>query len=464
MWKLVRFGAGGVAVLAVALVLTGCIATMIDKSLNSSYIATDLPKPGPADREWHNTLFVADMHSDTMLWDRNFLIREDYGHMDLPRLIEGNVGLQVFAVVTKTPNKGKAPAGSELLPGVYKEECLAHDTINMAGWLQVAQLRPIENWYDLEARAMYQANRLKAFIAESNDRRLTDPDAPYMMLIGSDEDLRDLIQRRAKGERVVGAMLALEGAHWIGKDEPDVGAGIDRLIGEGFRMLAPTHRFNNALGASSEGCNQLEALTESGEAFIRYADKKGLVLDLAHATDTGIARAAELVTGPLIVSHTGIRARCPEGEGCVYERNLADAEVQAVAKTGGFVAIGYWPEAVGQGMAGIIAAFNAAKTALSKPAFVSEMTALHGNYDPMDHIALGSDYDGAVKVPFDTSRLELVNTALRQAGYSDEAIVKIAGVNACRVFAERLSGGDTGKADEICNPLLEAAIGGKPNG
>ena len=56
-----------------------------------------------AARTLHERLFVADLHGDTLLWDRDLQSRHDRGHIDLPRLQEGRVALQVFAAVTKTP-------------------------------------------------------------------------------------------------------------------------------------------------------------------------------------------------------------------------------------------------------------------------------------------------------------------------------------------------------------------------
>ena len=51
----------------------------------------------------HPNLFVADMHADTLLWERDFFIKNEFGHVDLPRLMEGNVALQIFTIVTKAP-------------------------------------------------------------------------------------------------------------------------------------------------------------------------------------------------------------------------------------------------------------------------------------------------------------------------------------------------------------------------
>ena len=54
-------------------------------------------------RALHEKLFVADLHADTALWDRDLLARGTRGHVDVPRLVEGGVALQAFTIVTKTP-------------------------------------------------------------------------------------------------------------------------------------------------------------------------------------------------------------------------------------------------------------------------------------------------------------------------------------------------------------------------
>src|SRR6266852_469630 len=62
-----------------------------------------LPPPSDRARKLHQTLFIIDLHADTLLWDRDLLTRSTRGHVDVPRLIEGNVALQAFTIVTKTP-------------------------------------------------------------------------------------------------------------------------------------------------------------------------------------------------------------------------------------------------------------------------------------------------------------------------------------------------------------------------
>jgi hypothetical protein len=105
---------------------------------------------------------------------------------------------------------------------------------------------------------------------------------------------------------------------------------------------------------------------------------------------------------------------------------------------------------------------SAAYKALSDPTFVEEMRAKNPDYDPFDHIALGSDFDGAVRTPIDISKLSSLTQALmdrRQPSgerlFSNNAIRKIYGVNACRVFATRLPGGNGAIAKELCAPLMQ---------
>ena len=188
MRTLRRAGAviGILLVLFVGLLVTGLPAAWIDRYLNQIRDPGDAPEVTAVTRRLHETLFIADLHADTMLWDRDFLAEADFGHVDLPRLVEGNVALQVFVVVTQTPSMAEQPEGARLR-NPEASECISHENLNLTGWLQVAQLRPVEVWFDLEARAFYQIRRLQQFIAESQQRREADPTVPYLLLVRSAE-------------------------------------------------------------------------------------------------------------------------------------------------------------------------------------------------------------------------------------------------------------------------------------
>src|SRR2546421_97179 len=97
-------------------------------------------------RALHKTLLVADLHADSLLWDRDLLERSTRGHVDIPRLAEGGVALQNFTVVTKVP------FGSN-----YESNSGDSDKVTP---LVIAERWPFATWRSLKERALYQAWKL----------------------------------------------------------------------------------------------------------------------------------------------------------------------------------------------------------------------------------------------------------------------------------------------------------------
>jgi len=94
--------------IAAALVLLGLAAffLIVPKVLDGKYNAVFHATPYAASdkaRDLHRKLIVVDLHADSLLWDRDLMARNARGHVDLPRLLEGNVALQAFTIVTKVP-------------------------------------------------------------------------------------------------------------------------------------------------------------------------------------------------------------------------------------------------------------------------------------------------------------------------------------------------------------------------
>ena len=107
---------------------------------------------------------------------------------------------------------------------------------------------------------------------------------------------------------------------------------------------------------------------------------------------------------------------------CKVNRNLTDGEVRGVARTGGVVGIGYWDAAVcDNSPTGIVRAI----------AHVRDLVGI-------DHVGLGSDFDGAVTTRFDTTRLDAITQALIDAKFSDADIAKVMGGNVLRLLAQVL--------------------------
>lgn len=354
-------------------------------------------RPWPVSAEaaaLHKTLLIGDWHADTFLWDRDILVRAERGHVDLPRLIEGNVALQVFTAVTKSP------AGQN-----YEENSAeAFDNITLVA---MGQLWPIATWGSLFERALFQADRLERAIFASEGR---------LRLIRDAAELEDLLDARAAGSEVVGTLLGIEGAHPL---EGDL-ANLDVLEEAGYRLIGLTHFFDNDMSGSLHGQGNL-GLTDLGRALVAEIEARGMILDLAHASPAAAEEVIALTDMPLVVSHTGIYSHCQT------PRNFADDLMRRIVANGaeaggGVLGIGYWADVTcDDSPAGVAAAISAAIEVVGE-----------------DHVSLGSDFDGAVTVSFDTSELAALTHAMLNAGLTEAQIRKVAGENMMRVLRARL--------------------------
>ena len=361
----------------------------LEKGFNTVVARTPRPVSARA-RELHRRLFVADLHADTLLWDRDLLERSRRGHVDVPRLIEGHVALQGFTVVTKTPRKLNVHRNDD-----------GSDNITL---LAMVQGWPPRTWTSLRARALHQAERLHE-AAERSQGRLT--------VVRSRDDLQRVAGSRSEA---TAGFLGLEGAHAL---EGDL-ANLDVLYDAGFRMIAPTHFFDTDWAGSAHGVAK-GGLTEKGRALVRKLEEKRMVLDLAHASSRTIDEALALSTRPVLVSHTGVKGTCDN------PRNLSDAQLRGVAKTGGVIGIGFWggPQ-------------ESAAVCGSEPEDIVRAIRHAVRVAGVDHVGLGSDYDGTVPVPFDAAGMAELTDALLRAGLSDEETAKIMGGNVLRVLSTQL--------------------------
>ena len=189
-------------------------------------------------RALHETLTVADLHADSLLWGRDLLERGDRGHVDVPRLVDGNVALQVFASSTKSPRHlnierndgrlrrhpparaspraGRRPPGAACSPGRCTMAARADDMAARSGG-------PVD-------------------------------------VIRSRADLDAHLARRTPIWPVTAGLLAIEGAHALDGDPENV----DVLFDAGFRMMSPSHFFDNAFGGSAHGVEK-GGLTAAGQ-------------------------------------------------------------------------------------------------------------------------------------------------------------------------------------------------------
>lgn len=340
----------------------------------------------------HRGLIVADWHADSLLWHRDLLERSERGQVDLPRLIEGNVAIQMFTAVTKTPSSQN-----------YERNDADGDSITA---LAVAQRWPVRTWSSLTERALFQAGRLHALAARAPDR---------LRVVRSSAELRRTLEARGGEGGPVAALLGLEGAHSLDGEL----ANVDRLYAAGYRMIGLHHFFDNRLGGSLHGLSHA-GLTEFGRSVVRKAEALEMIIDLAHSSPAVVDDVLAMATRPVVVSHTGLAGVCPT------PRNIDDERMQRIAAAGGIVAVGYWDAAVCDiSPAGVVKAIRYAIDLLGE-----------------DHVSLGSDYDGAVTTAFDTSELAALTHAMLEAGFSDAEIEKSMGGNAQRFLLSQLPSGD----------------------
>ena len=342
-----------------------------------------------AARTLHNSLVIGDLHADPLLWKRDLTKRNTRGQMDIPRLIEGNVTLQVFTAVTKSP------AGQN----IHQNEADARDNITL---LAIGQLWPVPTWTSLYERALHQAKKLHRFQERSDGR---------LRIIRTEADLDALLDLKRAGEDVVGGLLGIEGAHPL---EGDLDK-LQGLVDAGYRLIALQHFFDNALGGSLHGTGD-HGLTDFGRAVVTATVEQGLILDVAHSSPQVVRDVIAMTDVPLVLSHTGIHKACP------VKRNLPDDLMRDIAATGGVIGIGYWANAVcDTSPAGVAKAIRSAIEVVGE-----------------NHVALGSDFDGSVKTAFDTSELAALTQAMLDEGLSKTQISKIAGGNMLRVVRARL--------------------------
>lgn len=378
IWRRKSLWAGlTVALLAVALFF-GAFPRLVAWRLHQQAGGAP-PSMNAQSQSLHSKLLVVDLHAASLLWSRDLLARGGWGHVDLPRLTDGNVALQVFAAVTTVPWQRNG-----LPSGVAQGDLMTP--------LVVAQLWPLRTWGSRLQRALYQSDKLKVFVRRAG---------AGLIAIRTKADMDRLLLARSQAQAnglnpPIGVMLSLAGPRVL---EGDL-ANLDLLFDAGFRMAVPP------AGAAGDG------LTSIGREWLRRMEEKGMMVDVANAPEPTMREVLANAHSPVVASHAGLRGTCDN------PRNLSDDQARAIAATGGVIGIGYWRDAVCDGS--IDAIVKAIRYAV----------ALVG----VEHVALGSNFDGGARAPMDAARLAHLTHGLTAAGFSDDDIAKLAGGNAWRVL------------------------------
>jgi membrane dipeptidase len=382
--RALKYGAG--ALLSLGFFFFGA-APLLDSIANRQ---TGAPPPAltNAGQRLHQSLWVADLHADSLMWNRDPLVRQRRGLVDIPRLIEGGVALQAFTIVSKTPWGMNMSSNS--------------DSSDMLTLLLIAQRWPTRTWSSLLERALYQAQRLHDAARASGGS---------FRVITSRAELEAYITRREGDPGLTAGYLGIEGAQVLeGKPE-----NLSRLFDAGFRMLSPSHFFDTEVGGSAHG-EQKIGLTAFGRQIITEMERLGMLIDLAHASERTIDDVLDVAVKPVVFSHTGVTGTCNS------VRNLSDAQLRRTAAQGGLIGIGFFEAATcGKDLAAVARAIRHAVSVAGAA-----------------HVALGSDFDGFVRTPIDAAGLPALTEELLRAGFSAGDIRLIMGLNVQRVLAQVL--------------------------
>jgi microsomal dipeptidase-like Zn-dependent dipeptidase len=326
------------------------------------------------------------------LWQRSIEERSDRGHVDLERLLEGNISLQMFTTVTKSP-RGQN----------YEEN--SSEAFDNISTLALIQRWPAATRESLAARALYQAERIHQAASKS----------PHLQVVLNQRDLEAVLAKREAGTPIVGALIGTEGSHALDAKIDNV----DRLYDAGFRMMSLQHFFDNALGGSLHGESN-QGLTPFGQQAVDRMLSLGIMIDVAHSSEAVVQDLLADHSIPLIVSHTGFQGHCDS------PRNISDDTMELITDAGGLIGVGFWDGATcGNDVDSIVGAIRYGIDRFG-----------------LDHIALGSDWDGAISAPFDAANIGQLTQGLLDAQFSEPEIRAVMGDNMVRFLKTHLPPSD----------------------
>ncbi len=360
-------------------IVTKVVANFYDAKFNSVTLNAPYHTSNKALILYNSLSFVADLHSDVLLWNRDINKKHTHGHEDIPRMIEANMALQAFTIVSKTPKNMNFEFNDDKTDNVTT--------------LMFATSRPPATWFSLKERALQQSKELYNFSKASQGK---------LRVITNQKELTTYIKDRETNKNQTAGYLGVEGMHVL---EGEL-ANVQVMYDAGIRMMAPTHFFDNKLGGSAHGMKK-GGLTPFGAEAIKKMEALHMIVDLAHASPALTTDIIKMSTRPLMVSHIGVKGTCDN------IRNLSDAHIKGIAATGGLIGIAVFEQAV--------CGTDAAATARA----IKYATDLVG----VKHIALGTDFDGAIPAHFDVTGFPLIVDELIKLSYSDADIAAIMGGN-----------------------------------
>jgi membrane dipeptidase len=270
----------------------------------------------------------------------------------------------------------------------------------------------------------------------------------------------DDIERIEKQGKIA-SLIGMEGGHSINSS---LGA-LRMMYRLGARYMTLTHALNVPWADSATDTPKLNGLSPFGEEVIHEMNRLGMLVDLSHTSPATMAAVLRVTTAPVIFSHSSARALVD------VPRNVPDDILKQLPTNGGLVMVTFVPQFISQQVADYNVSETAERNRLTAAAgstpdsVIRGMEAWHAaNPAPratlsqvadhidhirrvagIDHIGLGSDFDGITSVVQgleDVSTYPALIAELLRRGYTDDDVKKIAGRNLLRVFrgAEAVAG------------------------
>lgn len=220
----------------------------------------------------------------------------------------------------------------------------------------------------------------------------------------------------------IAAIVHMEGAEAIA---PDL-SNLEHWYERGLRSIGPVWSRPNAFASGvpfrfPSTPDIGPGLTDAGRALVRGCNRLGILVDLSHLNEAGFWDVAALSEAPLVATHSNAHALCPAS------RNLTDAQLDAIRDSGGVVGVNFAVTFLRED--GLRVLDTPLTEIVRHVAYLAERMGI-------DHVALGSDFDGAV-VPDElggAAGLPKLVDALRDAGFDDAALAKITHENWLRIF------------------------------
>ena len=253
---------------------------------------------------------------------------------------------------------------------------------------------------------------------------LTESCPKYMGLARTPDDLY-----RLKGEGKKALMMGIENGYAIGRDL----SLIEKFRQRGVTYMTLCHNGDNDICDSARGRQEHGGLSNFGKEVVREMNRVGMMVDLSHAAESSFWDALEVSQVPIVCSHSSCRALCD------HPRNLTDEQMRALAARGGVMQVTLYEgflvdssSAQGEGSE----ALRGGRQATIKDAVrhINHAVSVMG----VEHVGIGTDFDGDGGVPGVASASELLNLTrlLRQVGYNEQQLRLLWGENFLRVMRE----------------------------